>query len=194
MVFLESDFFFFYWGVAQTVFYGFTVLLIPAKRTVLTKTAKMTKLDSTHWKQGLRSSDPRKRRKWRKSLRQRHGLEKTDLFFPDFSATMVCSWNWGFFCPEKKKRKNPKIVWHVSEKFTAPLLPPKNYHSNFLDYTTPFYFQELISVIISPPITPNQFWGFNKRNSQEITPPCLVPIRKCNITQSFTPTYSEGIN
>ena len=36
----------------------------------------MTNLHSTHWKQGLRSSDPRKRRKWRASLRQRHGLEK----------------------------------------------------------------------------------------------------------------------
>ena len=31
-----------------------------------------------------------------------------------------------------------------------------------------FILQELIiSVIISPPITPNKFWGFNKRNSQE---------------------------
>ena len=35
-------------------------------------------------------------------------------------------------------------------------------------------FQELISVIISPPITPNKFWGFNKRNNQEnyTTPAC----------------------
>ena len=30
-----------------------------------------------------------------------------------------------------------------------------------------YFFQELVSVIISPPITPNKFWGFNKRNSQE---------------------------
>ena len=30
-----------------------------------------------------------------------------------------------------------------------------------------FIFRELISVIITPPITPNNFWGFNKRNSQE---------------------------
>ena len=50
-----------------------------------------------------------------------------------------------------------------------------------------------MSVIISPPITPNKSWGFNKRNSQEITPPCLVPILG-NITQSFTPKYSQGIN
>ena len=40
--------------------------------------------------------------------------------------------------------------------------------SNFLDlHHTILLFQELISVIISPPITPNKFWGFNKRNSQE---------------------------
>ena len=33
------------------------------KGVVLTKTANMTNLHSTHWKQGLRSSDPQKRRK-----------------------------------------------------------------------------------------------------------------------------------
>ena len=59
------------------------------------------------------------------------------------------------------------------------------------DCTSPFL-QELISVIITLPITPNKFWGLNKRNSQEkITPPCLVPFRK--ITQSFTPKDSQGI-
>ena len=31
------------------------------------------------------------------------------------------------------------------------------YHSNFLDYTSPFIFQQLVSVIVSPPITPNKF-------------------------------------
>ena len=30
-----------------------------------------------------------------------------------------------------------------------------------------FIFRELNCVIISLPITPNKFWGFNKRNSQE---------------------------
>ena len=30
-----------------------------------------------------------------------------------------------------------------------------------------FIFQESLSVIATPPITPNRFWGFNKRNSQE---------------------------
>ena len=34
-------------------------------------------------------------------------------------------------------------------------------------FSFPIIFQELMSVIISPPITPNKFWGFNKRNSQE---------------------------
>ena len=28
-------------------------------------------------------------------------------------------------------------------------------------------FQQLVSVIITPLITPNNFWGFNKRSSQE---------------------------
>ena len=48
-----------------------------------------------------------------------------------------------------------------------------------LDYTSPFYFRELISVIITPPITP---WGFNKRNSQEKIAPCVVPLRKEHTT------------
>ena len=66
------------------------------------------------------------------------------------------------------------------------------YHSNFLDYTTPFCFQELISVIISPPITPNKFWGFNKRNSQEkLHHPVLFLSGKYT---PFTPKYSQGIN
>ena len=69
----------------------------------------------------------------------------------------------------------------------------------------------IISVIISPPITPNQFWGFTKRNSQKkITPPCLVPVRKKvhNLLHqnvlgelisvicftSVTPEHSWGIN
>ena len=38
-----------------------------------------------HWKQGFGSSNPRKRRKWRKwrvSLRKRHGLEKAGFVLP----------------------------------------------------------------------------------------------------------------
>ena len=55
-----------------------------------------------------------------------------------------------------------------------------------------FIFQELISVIISLPITPNNFWGFKKRNSQKLTPPCLVPIRKyCTIF--YTKRFSTSI-
>ena len=36
-------------------------------------------------------------------------------------------------------------------------------------WITPHHFilRELISAIISPPVTPNNFWGFSKRNSQE---------------------------
>ena len=49
----------------------------------------------------------------------------------------------------------------------ARIYSRKSYHLNFLDYTSRFYCQELISVMISPPITPNKFWGFNKCNSQE---------------------------
>ena len=46
------------------------------------KTAKMKNMHSTRWKQGLCSSDPRKRWKWRVSLRQRHGF---------FWESRVCS-------------------------------------------------------------------------------------------------------
>ena len=42
-----------------------------------------------------------------------------------------------------------------------------HYHLNFLDYTSPFIFQQSNSVIISPPVTRNKFWGFSKCNSQE---------------------------
>ena len=42
-------------------------------------------------------------------------------------------------------------------------------HTIWTSWITPhhFIFRELISVVITPPITPNYFWGFNKRNSQE---------------------------
>ena len=72
-------------GVAQTVFLVNRVFVPCQKRAVLTKTAKITNLHPTHWKQGLRSSDPQKRRKWRKwrvSLRKRHGLEKKGFVLP----------------------------------------------------------------------------------------------------------------
>ena len=41
-----------------------------------------------------------------------------------------------------------------------------------------FIFQEFISVIISPTITPNKFWGFNKRNSQESYATLACPYRE----------------
>ena len=72
------------------------------KGAVLTKTATMTILQSTHWKQGLRSSEIRKRRKWRKwqvSLRQRHGLEKAGLALPwhiNFSACISRGDSWPY--------------------------------------------------------------------------------------------------
>ena len=56
-----------------------------------------------------------------------------------------------------------------------------------------FIFQELFRVIISPPITPNKFWGFNKRNSQEkLHHPVLSPLGQS--AQSVTPKYSQVIN
>ena len=58
----------------------------------------------------------------------------------------------------------------------GPQRASKNTHSNFSDYTSPFYFQELIGVIISPPITPNKFWGFNKRNSLEKIYHLVLPL------------------
>ena len=71
--------------MVQTVFLVNRVFVPCPKGAVLTKTAKMTNLDSTQWRQGFRSSKHRKRRKWRKwrvSLRQRHGLEKAGFVLP----------------------------------------------------------------------------------------------------------------
>ena len=55
------------------------------------------------------------------------------------------------------------------------------HHSNFLDFTFPFMFEELISVIFTPPITPNKFWGFTECNTQENVPTLSCP-------------YSEKLN
>ena len=45
---------------------------------------------------------------------------------------------------------------------------------------------------MSLPFTPNNFWGFKKRNIQEkLHHPVLCRLGK--ITQSFTPKYSQGI-
>ena len=84
---------------------------------------------------------------------------------------------------------------HVGISLTSVLGCPGQslYHSNFLDYTSPLIFQELISVIISPPITPNKFWGFHKCNSQKnLHHPVLSRLGR--IAQSFTPNNSQGVN
>ena len=48
-------------------------------------------------------------------------------------------------------------------KDPAKIAPFKKlYHSNFLDYTSPFYFSA-----IKPPVAAKKFWGFSKRNSHE---------------------------
>ena len=64
-------------------------------------------------------------------------------------------------------------------------------HSNFLDYSSPF-FRELISVIIAPPITPNNFWGFNKCNFPKLH--LLVLSLLGRSTPPITPKYSQRIN
>ena len=50
-----------------------------------------------------------------------------------------------------------------------------------------------MSVIIAPPITPNNFWRFGKRNSQERLH-LLVLSLLGKITPSVTPGNSQGID
>ena len=87
--------------------------------------------------------------------------------------------------PLQTKRDQNGPFWSI---LVSPMLKPGSEWGHFdqngrLDHFGPFwsrtlsdstsatpyiqFFQELISVIVSPPITPNKFWGFNKRNSQE---------------------------
>ena len=109
----------------------------PAKRAVLTKTAKMMNLHSTHWKQGLRNSDPRKRRKWRKwqlSRRQRHGLEKPGLFFPDFLGLHVAA---------PKSINNKKLQWESQVQIFGTLISIFNMDRRYVRRVT---LKELISV------------------------------------------------
>ena len=48
-------------------------------------------------------------------------------------------------------------------------------------------FSSPIRVVITPPITPNNFWGFSKRNSPgKITPCCLLSLLG-KITYVITP-------
>ena len=83
---------------------------------------------------------------------------------------------------------------------TKTLSSPSQTHKS-MSYTirtswiTPhhFIFRELISVIITPPITPNNFWRFNKRNSQEKLH-LLVLSLLGGSTPPITPKYSQRIN
>ena len=96
-------------------------------------------------------------------------------------------WGKAILTDWRKTFENSMYIWEI------PLLDGAGYHSNFLDYTSPFYCQESINVIITPPITLDKFWGFNKSVFPgKFTPPCLVPVRK-NYTIFYT-TYSQGIN
>ena len=79
---------------------------------------------------------------------------------------------WDDWLCHRGLRVQPKNGQRSAQFLSTLTLQPLfslDYHSNFLDFTSPF-FRELISAIISPPITPNNnynFWGVNKRNSQE---------------------------
>ena len=56
-----------------------------------------------------------------------------------------------------------------------------------------FIFRQLISVIITPPIPPNNFSGFNKRSSQEnCTFLCFSLLGRS--TPPITPKYSQRIS
>ena len=56
-----------------------------------------------------------------------------------------------------------------------------------------FILRELIRVMITPPITPNNFWGFNKRKSQEKWHPLVLSLLRRNPPQ-ITPKYSQRYN
>ena len=102
-----------HFGVALTVFLVNRVFFPCHKGNVLTKTAKMTNLHSTHWKQGLRSPDPRKRRKWRKwqlSLRHRHGLDKAGFVLPWTLHDILSLYN---------KHFRHHTMWCLPVKFAA---------------------------------------------------------------------------
>ena len=60
--------------------------------------------------------------------------------------------------------------WGKMSEYEVVGTIPTGKHIIRSSWITPhhFIFQELISVILSPPITPNKFWRFNKRNFQEI--------------------------
>ena len=55
------------------------------------------------------------------------------------------------------------------------------------------FFRELISVIVALPITPSNFWRFDKRNSQEKIHLLVLPLLGRS-TPPITPKYSQIIN
>ena len=77
--------------VVKTVFLENGVFAPYRKQVVLTKNGENDDLHSTHKNKGLRSSEPGKRRKWRKwrvSLRQNQGLPKTG-FSPPWQVSPI---------------------------------------------------------------------------------------------------------
>ena len=67
------------------------------------------------------------------------------------------------------------------------------YHSNFFDYTTPCIFQGWISVIVSPPITPNKFWGCLLSEIQENCTTLACPYIRKNYRKNYTIFYTKNI-
>ena len=88
------------------------------------------------------------------------------------------------------------VVWGLLGLLQGSFGPfrPKawKYHLNFLDYTSPFYSSELISVIITPSTAPNHFRGCNKRHSLEKLHLVLSLLQRS--TPPRTPIYSQRIN
>ena len=92
-----------------------------------------------------------------------------------------------------KETKRPKIIGPSSALALRAPQPGKVYHSNFLDYTSPFYFSR---INVHNNYTTNYtktFWGFNKRNSQESLH-LLVLSLLGRSTPPITPKYSLRIN
>ena len=79
------------------------------------------------------------------------------------------------------------LLGKSSEAFSTKTPP----HISPSIFTTRFW------VVAGPTITPNKFWGFNKRNSQENYSTLSCPDQKYYTifhTNSFTPKYSQGIS
>ena len=92
-----------------------------------------------------------------------------------------CIWLAFRMCPNKSSK--------IPTKFPTPKIHQRaseGYHSNFLDYTSPFCFSGVNSCIISPPIAPNSFWRLEKRKSQEKLHHTVL-----SLLRKFTPFYTK---